>query len=149
MGILRVDPMRGFENVARKMNDFFGDLEKGFSVEYGAFIPRTDISEDAKNLFVHVELPGIKKDEVKVSINDENVLIIKGDKKREQAQDEAKSETTFIRVERGFGEFTRSFMLPDNVDKASINAKFENGLLEIILNKKEPEKPKVFEVEIL
>jgi len=148
MGILKVDPFRGFENIARKMNDFVGEFEKGFSVEYGGFAPRTDISEDSKNLFVHVELPGMNKDDVKILINDDNVLVIKGDKKRDSKSEEQNDDRTFIRLERGFGEFTRSFMLPDNIDKSNINAKFDNGLLEIILNKKEPEKPKEVEIKI-
>lgn len=71
----------------------------------------------------------------------------KGTKKRESNSDDTNSKS-FIRVERSFGEFQRSFMLPENVNKDSINAKFENGVLDIVLDKAEPEKPKEIEVTI-
>lgn len=146
MGLVRFDPFRGFENVMRKMNDLVGDFDKGMNIEYGGFAPRCDISEDEKNLYVHVELPGISRDEVKVTINDDNLLMIKGDKKREEkTENEDKS---YIRVERTFGSFTRSFMLPENVKKDSINAKYDNGVLSITLEKIEPKKPKEIEISV-
>lgn len=148
MGNLRIDPFRGFENLARRMNDFVGEFEKGVNVEYGGFSPRVDIVEDQQKLMVSVELPGVMKEDVKVTVNDENVLMIKGAKKRAEQANEGQEEMTYIRAERTFGEFLRSFMLPDNIDRDSIAAKYENGILEISLNKKEPEKPKEVEVKI-
>jgi HSP20 family protein len=146
MALVRFDPLRGFENMMRKMNDFVGDFDKGFNVEYGGFAPRCDISEDEKNLYVHVELAGIKKEDVKVTINDDNLLIIKGEKKREEKQEN--EDKTYIRVERTFGAFTRSFMLPENVKHDSINAKYENGVLNITLEKVEPRKPREVEISV-
>ncbi len=144
---VKFDPMRGFENISRKMNSFMNEFEKGFSFEFGSFSPRIDIAEDEKNIFIHAEVPGIAKEDIKVTINDDNVLTIKGHKKRESKSDDTNSKS-FIRVERSFGEFQRSFMLPENVNKDSINAKFENGVLDIVLDKAEPEKPKEIEVTI-
>ncbi|MFP4368196.1 MAG: Hsp20/alpha crystallin family protein [Bacteroidota bacterium] len=147
MAIVRFDPFRGFEGLARKMNSFINEFDKGVNFEYGSFSPRIDISEDEKSIYISAELPGMKKEDVKVTINDDNVLIIKGEKKRivEEKEDEKKS---YVRIERSYGEFTRSFMLPENVDTESINAKVEDGVLNISLNKKEPEKPKEIEVKI-
>jgi len=82
MAIMRFDPMRGFEQLSRRFGSLMSDLDKGFSVEYGNFAPRVDISEDERHFFIEAELPGIKKEDVKVSINDENVLTIKGVKER-------------------------------------------------------------------
>lgn len=148
MAIVRFDPFRSFEGVTRRMQNIASELEKGFNIEYGAFAPRIDIYEDEKNLYLHAELAGVKKEDVKVSINDENVLIIKGEKKREMKSENKDEERCFLRVERAFGEFTRSFMLPENIDKESISAKYDSGVLEITLAKKEPEKPKEVEIKI-
>ena len=144
MALVRFDPFRGFENLSKKMSDFIGDFDKGVNIEFGGFAPRVDISEDEKYLYVHAELPGINKENVKITVNDDNVLIIKGEKKREEVVEDK----TFIRVERNYGSFSRSFMLPDNVKTDSISAKYENGILSLTLEKIEPVKPKEVNVEI-
>ncbi|MBM2815183.1 MAG: molecular chaperone [Ignavibacteria bacterium] len=145
MAFVRFDPYKTFENAARKMNELWGDFDKGIGFEVGGFAPRVDITEDETNIRIYAEMSGLTKEDVKVSINDENALIIKGMKK----QPDKKDNVNFIRNERTFGEFSRSFLLPQNVDKNSIAAKFENGLLEITLTKIQPEKPKEYEVNIL
>lgn len=144
MGILRFDPVRSFEGISRRMSDLASEFEKGFSVEYGGFSPRVDINEDEKSLYFWVELAGVQKEDVKLTINEENVILIKGFKKRDESYESKSS----IRSERNFGEFTRSFMLPDNINSDSIQARFENGVLMIKLDKKEPEKPKEVEISI-
>lgn len=152
MTMIKFDPFRGFDALTKKMNTLVNDLDKGFNFEMGNFSPRVDIIEDEKQLNFNFELAGVKKEDVKVTINDENVLIVKGQKYRENI-DESVNENEnspkyFIKVERNFGEFTRSFVLPDNVNKESISAKYENGILHLTFEKKEIEKPKVVEVEI-
>lgn len=144
MSIIRFDPFRGFESLTKKFNDLSGEFEKGFNVEFGSFAPRIDIAEDEKNIFFHVELPGIKKEDVKVSLTDGNVLVIKGEKKREEKVEDK----CYIRVERNYGSFSRSFELPDNVKSDSISAKFDNGVLNLSFEKIEPQKPKEVEVKI-
>lgn len=154
MTMIKFDPFRGFDALTKKMNTLVNDLDKGFNFEMGNFSPRVDIIEDDKQLNFNFELAGVKKEDVKVTINDENVLIVKGQKYREnidESVNENESENSpkyFIKVERNFGEFTRSFVLPDNVNKESISAKYENGILHLTFEKKEIEKPKVVEVEI-
>jgi HSP20 family protein len=156
MGYVKFDPFRSVEFMARKMQQVADEIEKGVSVEFGTgFSPRIDITEDEKNVYLHAELPGVKKEDVKITINEENVLNIKGDKKRvfevavESKEAEAnKAERTFIKAERNFGEFTRSFMLPQNLNKDSIQAKFDNGILNITLAKIEPAKPKDIEISV-
>ena len=144
MTMLKFEPLRGFEALTRKMNDFVGDIEKGVRFEIGDFAPRVDISEDDKNIYLHAELPGIAKEDVKVSVNEERMLTLKGEKKREEKA-EGKN---FVRIERNYGSFVRSFMLPENVNFESVQAKFENGVLEVTLPKNEPVKTKVVTVEI-
>lgn len=144
MSLLRFDPIRSFEQMSKKMSNVASEFEKGFSFEFGGFSPRIDITEDEKGTYFYVEIPGMKKEDIKVSVNEENIITIKGDKKVY----DNKEELSFVRVERNFGEFTRSFMLPENVERDSIKAKFEDGVLSITLSKKEPEQPKEVEINI-
>jgi HSP20 family protein len=169
--MIKFDPFRGFDSLAKKMNTLMSDLDKGVNFEIGSFSPRVDIIEDEKQIHFNFELAGVKKEDVKVTINDENVLVVKGSKYRENKvgnivenniensvntdntetnveQNENKADRYYLRVERNFGEFTRSFVLPDNINKGSISAKYEHGVLHLTFDKKEPEKPKVVEVEI-
>ncbi|MCX7908948.1 MAG: Hsp20/alpha crystallin family protein [Ignavibacteria bacterium] len=146
MAIVRFDPFRGFETLARRMNQIFEEFERGITVSTSDFSPKVDISEDEKNLYITVEVPGVNKEDIKVTINDDNVIVIKGEKKREFKTED--KERNFIRVERSYGSFQRSFMLPDNVKKDNVNAKFENGVLTITLEKVEPEPPKQIEIPI-
>jgi HSP20 family protein len=144
MTLVRFNPMRGLEKAQRRFNSFIDDMEKGVSFEMGGFNPRVDITEDDKNLYVHAEMPGIPKDNVKISVNDDMLLTIKGKKKKE----ELKEEQSYVRAERAYGEFSRSFVLPENIDVDNINAKYDNGVLELTLPKVEPPKPKEVEVKI-
>lgn len=146
MSLVRFDPFRGFDSISRRFNDFIGDIDKGVNIEYGNFAPRVDISEDEKSLFLYAELPGINKEDVKVTINEDNVLMIKGEKKREEKTES--QDKSFIKIERTFGSFSRSFVLPQNIKTDSINAKFENGVLNITLEKVEPKKPKEIEIAL-
>ena len=144
MTLVRFNPMRGFEKAQRRINSLVNDMEKGISFEMGGFNPRVDITEDDKSLFVHAEMPGIPKDTVKVSVNNDMLLTLSGKKMR----DELNEEQSYIRSERAYGEFSRSFVLPENIDVDKINAKFENGVLELTMPKVEPQKPKDIEVKI-
>lgn len=146
MSLVRFDPFRGFEDAFRKMGSFMGDIDKGVNIEYGGFAPRVDISEDEKNIFVHAEIPGVIKEDVKVTLNDENILTIKGEKK--SSAKEENEDKTFIRLERTYGSFVRSISLPGKVKTDSINARFENGVLSLTLEKVEPVKPKEIEISV-
>lgn len=138
-----VDPRKGFESVNKRVSQFINEAEKGFGVEYGGYAPRVDILEDDKSIVFEFEMAGIIKEDVKVSVNDENVLIVRGEKKADKD-----SELCATRCERQYGTFLRSFMLPDNADKEKIEAKFENGVLYVTFEKFEPEEPKEIKVEI-
>lgn len=144
MTLVKFEPYRGFEKLMRRFNEFSDEFDKGLDFEYGGFNPRVDITEDDNHLFVHAELPGMSKEQVKVSVNDDRLLTIKGEKDKTEKSEDKK----YIRYERKFGSFSRSFVLPENVDIEKIDAKFENGVLELSLNKIEPAKPKEIEVSI-
>lgn len=137
----RRDPFRGFDGIAKKMYSIMDEIDKGVSIEYGKFSPRIDISEDEQGIYLHAEIPGVKKEDLNVSLNEENVLVLKGEKKSEKSDESEENGRTLIRMERSFGSFSRSFMLPDNVITDSIKAKFSDGILDIRFDKKEPELP--------
>jgi len=145
MGIIKVDPFRGFDTMMRRVNEVFDDVNRGgIRFEIGDFTPRVDVADTEKSLTFHAELPGLTKEDVKISVTDGNMLTIRGEKKREEKTEEK----NFLRVERSWGSFTRSFALPDNLDTDSISASFDNGVLNIEIAKKEPAKPKELEITI-
>jgi HSP20 family protein len=144
MTLVRFEPFRGFEKIGRRFNEMVNDFDKGISFEMGGFSPRVDITEDDKNLYVHAEIAGMSKEDVKVSVNEDRMLSLKGEKRRT----EKKEDRNYLRNERVYGEFERTLMLSDNVDVENIKAKYDNGILELVIPKVEPPKPKEINVEI-
>ncbi|HAB52145.1 MAG TPA: heat-shock protein Hsp20, partial [Ignavibacteriales bacterium] len=112
-----------------KVQRFFGEFPSSFNYN-NTFLPKIDISEDEKNIYFEAEIPGIKKEDVHISLED-NILTIKGEKKL----NEDKNEKTLIRNERIYGSFTRSFTLHEEINPDTANAEFENGILKIVLEK--------------
>jgi len=92
---------------------------------------------------IKLDLPEINRDDVKVSLN-ENTLSISGERRFENEQ----KRENYHRVERSYGQFYRSFTLPPNVDRTSIDAKFKDGVLKLTLPKREETKPKQIEVKV-
>jgi HSP20 family protein len=133
------------QRLNRLFEDPFGPLaffgEEPVSIT--AWTPSVDIFETETEIVVKAEIPGIKKDDVKLNVQD-NVLTISGERKFEQ---ETKKEN-YLRVERGYGNFTRSFTLPPSVDFKKITAEFKDGLLEVKLPKMAEAKPKEIEIKI-
>jgi len=147
MTVYRWEPRREIATAGRKLRQLFDDVENGWQsglhIELGTFQPRVDISETKEAVHVHAELPGMKPDDVKITIS-EGVLTLRGEKKRVTAS----NEETYQRMERTHGEFVRQFTLPANLDEDATQASFEDGVLHITIPKREPEKPKEREVKI-
>jgi len=101
------------------------------------WFPRVDVKETEGALEFLAEVPGLKKDQVSLTIED-NVLTISGE--RQFGRDEKKED--YHRIERSYGKFTRSFALPTNVDAAKAEAKFEDGLLEVRVPKSDAARPR-------
>ncbi len=144
MTLIRWQPMRELEPFNSMVKKFLGDFDGFPSMEVGNFVPSIDVSEDKDSVFVHVELPGMSKEEVKITVSDENVLTIRGEKKREKKTEKE----NYYRLERSFGEFVRSFTLPAEVNGEKITASFDKGILSITLPKLVPAKPKEREIVI-
>lgn len=108
----------------------------------GSWLPAIDISEDQQQITVKADLPGLKKEDIQVSL-DHNILTIRGERKSE----EVKKEKNFHRVERSYGSFERSFNLGSTVDGSRVNAEYKDGVLEVTVPKTEAAKPKQIEVK--
>lgn len=136
MNLLKYEPMKEFESMAQKIQRYFEDFPS-VGLDFGnSFSPRIDISETDKHIIVEAEIPGIKKEDVKITLQD-NILTIKGEKKLE----EEKKDKNFFRSERSYGSFSRSFTLPVEVNGDRVDAKYADGTLSIKMEKSEP-KPK-------
>lgn len=150
MTLVRFEPFRELENIGRRVNDRVNDfiklMENEGAFDKSRFVPRVDVAEDEKNLYIHAELPGMTKDNVQVVIDEERILTIKGEKRQEEHTEDKKK--NFVRIERNYGSFTRSFTLPDNINAEAISAAFENGVLNVTLPKMEPAKPKEVNIAI-
>jgi len=110
---------------------------------FNQWAPSLDLYEDKDNVFVKAEVPGMKKEDIDVSLHD-NALTISGERKFEQKQDDAEN----YRSERFFGRFSRSVTLPMAVDGNKVTASYKDGILTITLPKSETAKPKQIEVSV-
>jgi len=146
MKLAKWDPFRDveemFDRYSRSMDwPFRGGRElapKGVD-----WAPRVDISETDDKFCIKAEIPGIKREDVKINIED-HVLTIHGENKQEKEETGEK----FHRVERFYGSFRRSFTLPENVDEGKVDAAFKDGLLTLMIPKTEVAKPKAIEVKV-
>lgn len=140
----RWDPFADLFDFRREMDrlidTFFGRTPV---LREEAWAPAVDIYETKDALVVKAELPGVKPEEVEVSIAG-NTLTLKGERKREAEV----SEKGYYRLERSYGSFQRSLELPSVVDADKVKATYKDGLLEVRLPKKEEAKPKEIKVEV-
>lgn len=119
-----------FSNV---IDRFFNDsvARAGGSTAY-TFLPKVDVFEDEKAFEVHVAVPGMNKEDFKIDVNEDR-LTISGERKVKKE----KNENHFRSVETQYGSFSRTFSLPENIDKNKIEAEYKNGILELTLPKDE------------
>ena len=131
-------------------DDFFGDEFMGVPVSRQFATPAVNIIENDKQYDIQIAAPGMTKDDFKISINDNNELVINLEKKqKEEKKDDDKR--TWLRREFSYASYSQSFVLPEDIKEESINAKMENGVLNIVLPKKEEaeQKPATRQIEIL
>ncbi len=108
-----------------------------------SFEPTVEIQESEKAFVINAELPGLNKDDFKVTVEN-NYLTLEGEKKVEHEE----KKDGYRRSERSFGSFKRTFRLTDSVDKKNINADYTNGVLAITIPKSKEAKPKAIEVKV-
>ncbi len=140
----------------RSFKPFYGDFERWFDETAGVLdertrhlktdvyeTPKVDVYETDDSYVLKADLPGLKKEDIKIDVND-NTLTFRGEKKIEEKTEK----DNYVRVERSYGSFKRSFTLSDKVDSENIKAGYKDGVLEITLAKKEEAKPKEINIEV-
>jgi HSP20 family protein len=141
-GITPWSPFRELEEMERRFDEMFGrsllpSIWRRLPAEQMAWAPNIDVFEKDDKFVVKAEVPGMKEDDIHVSVEGD-MLTIRGEKK---AESEVKEED-YYRCERSYGSFLRSVALPSTVDTSKIEADYEDGVLEVTLSKKPEVKPK-------
>ncbi len=126
-----------FNSGLNLIENFF--RESLLTKEHASFVPAVNISEEENKFNVELSAPGFVKSDFKVELN-KNVLTVSAEHKTEKEAKETVKEKTFTRKEFNYGSFQRSFTLPEGINAEAIDAKYENGILNIVLPKKEKEK---------
>jgi len=147
--ITRWNPVSEFEDLINRYNRYFGlarsngEREGKDLFSRSDWAPAVDIKETDEAFSIEAELPGMSKEDVKVTVQD-GVLSIQGERRQEEETGDRKHH----RIERVYGSFIRRFTLPENVDENSIHASFKDGVLSLTLAKSEPAEPKAIEVSV-
>ena len=153
MNLMRYEPpafplFREMEEFSERLNRFFGTRALGNgekeSLVLTDWMPAVDIQETEGEYLLKVELPDIKKDDVKVTVEN-GVLAIQGERKQEKEEKGKK----FHRIERSYGTFLRTFTMPANTTEAKMTADFKEGILRVHLPKTESPRPKATEVKVV
>jgi HSP20 family protein len=146
MTLTKWNPGRDYLVLQDRINRLFSDAyggEEGL-MNKGTWIPPVDIFQNGKDeLVLKAELPDMKREDIKITI-DNDTLTISGEKK---VTDEVKDEQ-FHRIERRYGSFSRSFSLPPTVDPTKVSAEYKNGVLTLRLPLREEAKPRQIDVNI-
>jgi len=142
------DPLRELDDFSNRLSTVFAPNQVQKRDENGWFTkaqwaPLVDIGENEHEYLIKAELPGIEKEQVKVTVEN-GMLLIAG----ERTVDEENKTHKHHRVERLYGSFLRSFSLPDDADGTKIKAEFKNGVLKVHLPKSEAAKPKSIEIKV-
>ena len=147
MAITRWRPFRDVISIQDEMNrlfdDFFGRPITRPEWAEAAWCPCVDVSETKDDVIINTEIPGMSKDDVKVSVQD-NILTLSGEKKQEKVEKDA----NYHRMERSYGSFSRSFTLPTAVQPDKVKANYKDGILRITLPKSEEVKPKQIPITV-
>jgi HSP20 family protein len=142
------NPFRELDEVQNRLSTFFSGFPIRFPTNGKAFkmpdwSPLVDITEDEHEYLFKADLPEMKKDDVKVTVEN-GILSISGERKTEKEEKKRK----FHRLERFFGSFERTFTVPEDADTTKIMAEFRDGVLHVRLPKMATAKPKPIEVKV-
>jgi len=145
--ISRWDPFRELAELQDRINRIFEDrmtrTERGEPVSTRAWTPPVDIYEDEDQLVVRAELPGVKREDIDIQITDDT-LVISGERKFEEGD----GKRNYLRVERAYGPFHRTFSIGVPVRASRVKASYKDGILEVVIPKAEETRPKRVQVEV-
>lgn len=141
--LVSYDPFRNFRSLQGEINRLFDrDMEDSIG-QMTAWPMRVDIREDENRIVIKADVPGMEQKDIQVNV-DNGRLTISCERKFE---DEEHKEN-YHRVERAYGQFSRSFQLPNTTDAGNIGASYKNGVLEVTLPKREEAKPRAIQVKV-
>ena len=148
MSMMRWKPIPSLTSIREEMNRLFDDFfagwpEKRRGLLEGEWAPSVNVAETDENIIVTAELPGVKQDDVDITVAD-GVLTLKGEKKEEK---EVK-EKNYHRIERSYGSFQRSVSLPTGVQADKAKATYKDGVLQVTIPKTEEAKPKQIRINV-
>ena len=145
MVVTRWEPLKDLMALQERMNKLFDEtFSRGAQdVDVGAWSPPVDIMEQGDEIIIKMEIAEVEQKEIDIKVEG-NALTIKGERKLE----EGIKREDYLRLERPYGTFSRSFSLPTTVDHKKVKANHKNGILRIVLPKKEETKPKQIKVEV-
>ncbi len=144
MALVKFEPLKDLELFSNNIRRFFEDFPSlNWDIGFSTF-PKMDVWEDDKHLYFEAEIPGMSKKDIKMSLED-NILTIKGQRKEEKESENK----NYIRQERTYGSFQRSFTLPGEVNADKIEARFEDGVLKVSIEKTnvKPTNQKLIEIK--
>lgn len=147
--LIRYDPFKEMEELQNRFSKLFGLTPTRFGngekelFTASEWAPSVDITEDEKEWLVKADLPDVKKEDVKVTVEN-GVLAITGERKLEKEEKNKR----YHRIERSYGTFLRNFALPEGADGAKVIADFKDGVLKVHLPKSEKAKSKAIDVKV-
>src|SRR3989442_9039473 len=143
--LTRWEPFRGATSLQDQVNRLFSDVleRKGEESSLTAWAPSVDIYETEHELVVKADLPEVDPKDLDIRVEN-NILTIRGERKFEKKV----SEENYLRVERAYDSFARSFSLANSVNAEAIKADYHNGVLTLTLPKREESKPKQINVNV-
>jgi HSP20 family protein len=144
--IAQWDPFRGLTTLQDQVNRLFdGAFAQGRTgqADLATWAPAVDIYEGQNELLAKVDLPGIDEKDIDIRLEN-NTLTIRGERKFEKSV----NEENYLRVERAYGSFTRTFSLPNTVNPEGINASYKSGVLTVHMPKREESKPKQVRINV-
>jgi HSP20 family protein len=144
----RWNPLNDREDLERRLASLLGTREAPGhggkeALTVAQWSPLVDITEDEKEYLIKAELPDMKKEDVRLTVENE-VLAISGERTFEKEEKGKK----YHRIERAYGSFVRSFSLPEDADGGKVTAEFKDGMLHVHLPKSQKAKPKAIEIKV-
>ncbi|EDM23211.1 Hsp20/alpha crystallin family protein [Caminibacter mediatlanticus TB-2] len=136
------DPFRELQDIERRIGAVLSANKPTAPVKVESFTPAVNERVDEKGYYLEIDLPGVKKEDIDISVND-GVLVISGERKLEKKEEKP----NYTRIESFFGRFERAFKLPADADLDNIEAKYEDGVLKVFIPKKQKPAGKKIEVK--
>jgi HSP20 family protein len=147
MRLTRWDPLRELDEMSSRLSRIFAQPLSarltGDGETFADWAPAIDVQETESEYLVKADLPEVKKDDVKISVQD-GVLAVEGERRQEKEE----KGKTFHRVERSYGKFVRRLSVPTDVDQQKVSAEFKDGVLNVHLPKSPSAKPRAIDVKV-